>query len=247
MIAAGLLVRTATGRVPDAMKRFYYRVACRIAAIRVEVAGRAVDDGAVLFVANHISYVDIPAIGSHVDVNFVAKSDVATWPVFGLLAKLAGTVFVSRDRRQVATQHAELERLLAAGRALFLFPEGTSSEGRQVLAFNSSLLGIAGASDAIVQPVTVAYRDPRADYAWYGDMNLLPHLGHILGLPGVTVRLLFHPPVAGASFASRKALARHVHDVVADGLARLTADLPPLPPAATPPGDPVSANLGGRP
>jgi len=245
MIPAGLLVQTVRVAVPDGMKRLYYRVACRVAGIRVEVSGNAVRDRAVLFVANHVSYIDIPAIGTQVDVNFVAKAEVAGWPVFGLLAKLAGTVFVSRDRRQVAAQHAELERRLAAGGALFLFPEGTSSDGRQVLPFNSSLMGIAGAGSTLVQPVTVAYLDPRADYAWYADMTLLPHLGRILGLPGVTLRLLFHPPVDGAGFALRKELARQTQAVVADGLQQVVEQLPPLPADAASAGTAVAADLGG--
>lgn len=205
--------------LPGRFRRFCYARVCRIAGIRVRVSGRPLDGPGVLFAANHVSYIDIVALGAALDAHFVAKSEVARWPLFGHLARLSGSLFIDRDRRQALTQSSRLATHLSRGRRLCLFPEGTSSDGRQVLSFKSALFhGLTGAG-ACIQPVTVAYRnDPDARYAWHGEMTLVPHLLDILGRRGVEVELMFHPPVEPKAFASRKILARHVEQQVRAGL-----------------------------
>ena len=211
--------RVARREVPGAVKRFCYRVVCRIAGIGVRVIGQPSDAQGVLFAANHVSYVDIVAVGSRLDVRFVAKAEVADWPLFGLLAKLSGSVFVDRDRHRAQEQSGRISEFIGRGDRLFLFPEGTSSDGRQVLPFKSALFhGVAG-SDAVLQPVTLAYPDDAdARYAWYGEMTLVPHLLDILGLPGVVVEIVCHPTVRARDFPERKSLSRHVEDQVRAGM-----------------------------
>lgn len=204
---------------PGWFRRFCYRQVCRIAGVRVRVHGAPAKDAGVLYCANHVSYVDIVALGALLDTRFIAKSEVARWPLFGLLATLSGSLFIDRDRRQAQTQSSRIAAHLGRGDRLCLFPESTSSDGRQVLAFKSALFhGLTGDTFQI-QPVTIAYReDPQARYAWYADMTLVPHLLDILGRRGTTVDIRFHAPVAPRAFASRKVLARYVENQVRSGL-----------------------------
>lgn len=185
-----------------------------------------------LFVVNHASYLDILILGSLIDGCFVAKSEVAGWPGFGFLARIAQTVFVDRKRGGSAKERDQLSRRLKAGDALILFPEGTSNDGNRVLPFKSSLFAVAQlqAPDGAVlpvQPVSVAYtrldglpmgRAFRPFYAWYGDMSLAGHLFAALGLGRLTVEVIFHPCVSLADFGDRKALANHCHDVISNGV-----------------------------
>lgn len=216
----------------------WYRVCCRLAGISVRVTGAPMDtsadcDAPVLFVANHISYLDILVLGSLLRASFVAKSEVATWPIFGFLSKVQRTVFVDRRARDAANQRDVLFARLAAGDSLILFPEGTSGCGTHTLPFKSALFSVAEGDrrqwPLIVQPVSLAYtqvatmpmgRLMRPFFAWYGDMTLAPHLWRVLGLGKMTVDVVFHAPVNLSEFDSRKALAVHCQIMVARGAAR---------------------------
>ena len=139
-----------------------------------------------LLVTNHLSYLDILVISAITPAVFVAKSEVRGWPVFGWLAKIAGTVFVERNRRtHVGLVNREIEAALAEGMLVVVFPEGTSSNGEQVLPFRSPLLepGIAGAP-----PLAVGYLhyelddgDARNDVCYWGDHLFFSHLLRLLG------------------------------------------------------------------
>ncbi len=195
----------------------------------------------VLFVANHTSYFDIILLGSLLQASFVAKKDVAGWPIFGFLARIARTAFIDRNPRASATERNQLRERLAQGDSLILFPEGTSNDGNGVLQFKSALFSIAetlGAGDEplMVQPVSLAYtrldgrplgRAFRPFYAWYGDMTLGGHLFAALGLGTATVEVLFHPPVSLRTFNNRKDLALHCQAVVARGVVGSLAGRPP--------------------
>ncbi|MCR6629631.1 MAG: 1-acyl-sn-glycerol-3-phosphate acyltransferase [Magnetospirillum sp.] len=213
--------------------RGYFRVCCRLIGFQVKPRGAPQATAKpVLYVANHASYLDIIILGSLLDGCFVAKSEVAGWPGFGFLARIAQTVFVDRKRGRTAKERDQLGARLAAGDSLILFPEGTSNDGNRVLPFKSSLFAVAqmsagGGAPLPVQPVSVAYtrldgqaigRALRPYYAWYGDMTLAGHLFAALGLGRLTVEVVFHPVVTVADFADRKALANHCHDVVAHGV-----------------------------
>ena len=216
----------------------WYRVSCRLAGISINTSGVPVDTSAgaaspVLFVANHISYLDIFVLGSLLRASFVAKSEVASWPVLGFLSKVQRTVFVDRRARYAANQRHALSARLAAGDSLILFPEGTSSCGTHTLPFKSALFSVAAHEGdhqpVIVQPVSLAYtrveampmgRLMRPFFAWYGDMTLAPHLWRVLGLGTITVDVTFHPPVTLQTFGSRKVLAAHCQSVIAEGAAK---------------------------
>lgn len=223
-----LLVRfglKAANRLP----LYYHRLCCRILGFRVIVLGQPSVQAGTLFVVNHGSYLDITLIGGVIEGGFVAKSEVADWPFFGLLAKLQRTVFVDRRIHSAHAQRDAMSERLAQGENLILFPEGTSSDGNRLLPFKSALFSAAALDNGLVpvQPVSVAYvaldgipmgRLFRAMVAWYGDMELLPHLWEFLGLGIVTVVIEFHSVATLAEMGSRKILSEHCHRVIAQGL-----------------------------
>lgn len=212
--------------------RLYHRMCCRILGFRIEVKGALSDRHPTLFVVNHVSYVDITILGALIKGSFVAKSEVAEWPLFGVLAKLQRTVFIERRVRSTAAQRGELTRRLAAGDDLILFPEGTSSDGSRVLPFKSALFsaveGKTGGDPVVVQPVSLAYvrlngmpmgRLYRPFFAWYGDMDMASHLWELLGLGVAGVSVEFHAPAMASAFPSRKALSAYCRSVIVDGVA----------------------------
>lgn len=240
-----LLVAIGWRRAAVAFPRFYHRCCVWILGFVVERHGEMTAHPSSLFVVNHCSYLDITLLGATIPGSFVAKAEVAGWPLFGWLAKLQRTVFVERERRtSAAAQRDEVGRRLEAGDSLILFPEGTSSDGNRILPFKSALFSVAerriDGRPLTVQPVTIAYvrldgmpigHALRPLFAWYGDMDMASHMWRAAGLGDCTVSIEFHPPVTIEAFGSRKALAEHCRRVVADGMTRAIAgrwpDAPP--------------------
>ncbi len=180
-------------------------------------------------VANHASWLDIFALNARKRIYFVAKSEVAGWPGIGWLARATGTVFIKRDRADVAAQIGIFKDRLAAGHRLLFFPEGTSTDGLQVLPFKPTLFGAffdSQIKDALqMQAVTVNYSAPAgADarfYGWWGDMDFAPHLLSTLAAKRQGgVHVIYHPPVAVADYANRKVLAKAMEDTVRAGLSQ---------------------------
>ena len=177
--------------------------------MRIRVEGYPVVDRPILFVANHVSYLDIPILGCWLDTVFVAKREVAGWPGFGTLARLGRTVFVTRKRQDAATDCHALSRVLLDGRPAILFPEGTSTNGLDVLPFRSTLFEVAYACTpdgrVDVQPVTLSYTRAEdggpSPLAWYGNHDFLSHLLRAFTLPATEVHIRFHPPLRARRFA----------------------------------------------
>jgi 1-acyl-sn-glycerol-3-phosphate acyltransferase len=256
--AAALRLRL---RAAETIPIFYHRIVCRIMGVRVVTVGTLSTARPTLWVSNHLSYLDIEVLGSLLRGSFVAKSEVAGWPLFGMLAKLQRTVFVDRKVGSTHAQRDSLQSRLEAGDSLILFPEGTSSDGNRTLPFKSALFAVAGLRVAdrplTVQPVSLACtaldgipigRRRRPLYAWYGDMDLAPHLWSAACQGGMTVTVVFHDPVTIESIGSRKALADHCWRRVALGLAAANAGrletlaLPSGPGAA----EPDAADAGAK-
>lgn len=215
-------------RVP----RWYHRRVTRILGIEIEVLGRPSTAHPTLYAANHASYLDITALGAVLQCSFVAKSEIADWPGFGLLAKLQRSVFVDRRRGSTGAHRDEMMQRLEDGDDLVLFPEGTSADGTFVLPFKSALFSVAErrphGRPLPVQPVSIAYtrldgvpigRYLRPFFAWYGDMDLGSHIPQALGMGDLTVVIEFHDPVSLDDFGSRKALAAHCEATVSRGVA----------------------------
>jgi 1-acyl-sn-glycerol-3-phosphate acyltransferase len=233
----------------------YHKFLCKLFGIRVTAIGQPVEGQGVLIVANHTSYFDILVFSSVAQVSFVARADVINWPLFGTLAKLQETVFVERARRsQTGEARDQIRDRLLAGDTLVLFPEGTSDDGNCVLPFKSALMGAVEAKIGTdekgterhvpVQPVSISYvglhglpmgRENRPLFAWYGDMELVPHLWEALKAGPLDVVVEFHPPMTVDTAGGRKALAVAAETVVRHGqmraLAGLTGRQPVSPPA----------------
>ena len=218
--------------VPPRYARFWHGICLKIVGIEVTVRGAPISHGSAMLVSNHVSYLDIIILGSCTLGSFVSKAEVRDWPLFGLLAKQQRTVFIERKRSAAKEQRAMLESRIRSGDRLILFPEGTTSDGQRTLTFKTSLFDIAsieGADGKVVpvQPVTLAYthldgiplgRWLRPLYAWYGDMELTPHMLQWMGFGRLDVEVTFHEPVSQADFDSRKHLAEYCEQRVADGL-----------------------------
>jgi 1-acyl-sn-glycerol-3-phosphate acyltransferase len=231
----------------DTLPVQYARALCKLFGIRIETFGRPCREHGVLLAANHTSYLDMPVLAAVIPVAFVAKSEVAKWPVFGTLSHLARTVFIERERRSKAgLQRDRIRERLEQGGTIVLFPEGTSSDGNRVLPFKSALLSAADAMvlendgskrRVLVQPVSVAYtrlhgiplgRELRPYFAWYGDMELVPHLWESFCLGPVDVMVHYHPPLTVDQFPSRKELTAECERLVAEGVAHALAGRPGL-------------------
>ncbi len=201
---------------------------CRFFGIRIEVCGEPCS-GSTLFIANHISYLDIPATGSVLSASFVAKKEVAGWPVFGALAQLQQTAFIDRNPKTARHGINSVAAMLERGKSIILFAEGTSTDGRQVLPFKSSLLSTVlhengGSRNVRIQPLTIcllnaATQEEIDRYAWYKpETELAPHLWEFAKGHGATIRLIFHEPLDPSWFSDRKALAAACHGSVIHGL-----------------------------
>lgn len=222
-------------------RRWYYRILCRIIGLRVIARGVRSTERPHLVVSNHISYFDIVAIGSLVAGDFIAKADIAKWPVFGIMAKAGRSVFIDRSRHATTEARDQIQERLDDGDTLIMFPESTSGDGNIMKPFKSALFTVAerhvtdkaGRSQMItVQPVSIAYTRLnglplgvgwRPFVAWYGDMEMASHLWFLSKLGELTVEVTFHPPVSRADFANRKALAAHCDQVVRREMANLLA------------------------
>ena len=182
------------------MPLWYHRRCCRLLGFRVEASGRKSTAHPTLYASNHVSYIDIMVLGSLIEGSFVAKAEVASWPLYGWLAKLQRSVFVERRGRAALAHRDEMSGRLERGDDLILFPEGTSSDGNRVLPFKSALFSVAEqrprGEALLVQPISIAYtkldgmpmgRYLRPLFAWYGDMDMGGHLWHSVGLGQVTV------------------------------------------------------------
>ncbi len=231
-IGVHFLFRLFRHRDPLIVPRVWHRGCCVLVGIERRVTGTADEKRPLLFVSNHVSYLDILVLGSVLKGSFIAKAEVARWPIIGALSRLHRTAFIERKALRAAAQRDALENRLAAGDSLILFPEGTSGCGTHIRPFKSSLFSVAGSlrSDIIttVQPVSIAYtringvptgRSFGPFCAWYGDMTLAPHFWRFLGLGRTVVEVILHPAVSLDDFGSRKALATYCEKTIAQTVA----------------------------
>lgn len=189
----------------------------RICGIRIVIRGEPPLRGAGLWVANHVSWLDIFVLNSVRQTVFVAKRELRRWPVLGWLIAGAGTVFVDRSQRHAVKLASDaMQARFARGEVIGLFPEGTTSPGRTVLPFYASLLEPALAARVPVQAVALLYthHGRRSALAAYtGNDNLLANLWRVLGTPGLAVEAVFLETVAtdGADM-TRHSLSHLLHD-----------------------------------
>lgn len=178
--------------------RWWMRYACRLVGLHINQYGTPVNHN-VLLVSNHISFLDILAISSVIPVRFLAKHDIRGWPAIGYLAALSGSLFIERGRRHQLRQSLKtLRRCLDQPVPVLIFPEGTTSDGEQVLSFHSGLFQAAIDRQVPVQALTLHYRHrDRSDRlaAYIDNDNFLMNLLRLMGRATTEVHLSFAPPV----------------------------------------------------
>lgn len=232
------------GRPKVAFARFYWMLFSRFLGVHVRVIGDVTGGSPgrpVVFVSNHCSWIDIPILGGVLDGCFVAKGEIARWPVVSAIARLGRSVFVTRQRGSTRQELDTMRGRLSQGDSLVLFPEGTSSDGSRVLPFRSTFFAVADQQEGlapIIQPVSIVYdrlgglpagRASRPVFAWYGDMDIASHFWRLAQHTGLRATVLLHAPVDPARFTDRKALAQAVWQTVADGAAALRQNRPARP------------------
>jgi 1-acyl-sn-glycerol-3-phosphate acyltransferase len=198
----------------DVLHRWSQRTLRRM-GIRVEVTGSPAAAG--LIASNHLSYLDILVYSSITPCAFVAKREVRAWPAVGWIATLAGTIYVDRSRpSETHAVQPEIQSALAAGLRLFLFPEGTSSDGSRVLPFHSSLFQPAVDLQVPISAASIEYAIPdgcaAAEACYFGTMKLFPHLVNLLGKHSVIARVNFSS--SSFLFTDRKQASLKMHQEV---------------------------------
>lgn len=202
-LALGAFVLPALRRVPPArgesFTRWWYGRACRVLRLRVRRRGAPTPMPA-LYAANHVSWLEVLALGSVAPMAFVAKSEVSRWPLIGSLAGAAGALFLRRGSARAAAGAVDQAVLrLAGGTSVCVFPEGTSTSGGDVLPFKASLFEAAARLGCEIQPVAVSYPVERGGAAapFVGDDEFLPHLLRVLAEEEIVVELSFAAPLQG--------------------------------------------------
>jgi 1-acyl-sn-glycerol-3-phosphate acyltransferase len=243
MVLQFVLLRTP-GRGAEKFALVYWLGVRRILGLRLTVRGERATGRPVLFVANHCSWIDIVALGSVLPGCFVSKADVAEWPAVGWVAKLGRTVFVSRDKATMVAERDEMNRRLARGDNIILFPEGTTSDGTRILPFQSGFLAMAAApSRPEIQVVTIVYdgleglpvrRRDRPEISWYGDMDMATHFPVIGRRRSFHATLVMDPPIAAGTFGNRKLLAGAIAARLTENAAMLRQGREVLPRAVLP-------------
>ncbi|WP_148861905.1 lysophospholipid acyltransferase family protein [Marinobacter fonticola] len=216
--ATELLTRRKLDRTPFAC--FCFGLASRCLGFQVNLRG-AKPKGTVLLVSNHISWSDIPILGSVVPLRFLSKIEVRSWPVIGWLAQQAGTLFIRRGGGQARTTREQIANTLRNGQSVLVFPEGTTTLGITVLPFHSRLLAAAADAKVPIQPISIGYRrNDRPDHLapFIGDDPFERHLIRVLREPAVCVDIILHEPVAMTAEDDLQAVAQRLRESVQKGL-----------------------------
>ena len=217
-----VLVRTLARRLLDVL------------AVRVRVTGAVLPTrGPLLVVANHVSWLDPYAINAVLAARFVAKSEVAGWPVIGTIARGFESFFIVRGSvRDAARTKDRIARALDAGQRVAVFPEGTTTDGTRVARFHPALLQAAIDAGAPVQPIAIRYTDaagvPSRAPVFVDDMTLAGSLGRVLATPELHAHLSVGPAIPAAGW-SRRELAWLTRRCVANALGLDDQAQPPRP------------------
>lgn len=201
--------------------------------IKLKIVGTPSTNKQTLFLSNHLSYLDIPALSSIIKASFVAKSEVGTWPLAGFLASLQQTAYIQRKRSKIMDEKNSLQGRVDAGESLVIFPEGTSTSGYDALPFKSSLFMLAlgeNRENLHIQPISIRLvdvdgkvpqtKDERDIYAWPRDVDIdmHHHLWRFAKTKGATLEITFHTPLEAKNYDNRKVLAQECHEIVNKGL-----------------------------
>jgi 1-acyl-sn-glycerol-3-phosphate acyltransferase len=250
-----LSLRFGRGRLAAHIPVLFHRLFLRLFSVRVTQSGSPPPPGEpALVLSNHVSWLDIVALGSLRPLSFVAKSEIEGWPLIGTLAKLQRTVFIERAKRAAtASVNATVGERLVNGDLIVLFAEGTTGDGLRLLPFRSSLVGAAraalsaetgGLARIRLQPLALAYprrnglpvtRAERPEIAWYGDMDLAPHLALFAKRGPIDVHVNWGAPIAFEPATDRKRATAQAEAAVRQGLREIRLGGPPSRPVPAAP------------
>lgn len=209
---------------------WWLRRMTRLCNLDITVDGQPVEEGA-LWISNHVSWMDIPVIGSVRVVKFLSKAEVADWPLIGQLARAAGTLFIRRGSGDSGRVSTEIAAEMRAGRRVLFFPEGTTTDGFTVKRFFSKLFVAAADTNCLIQPVVLCYQHedgtlhPLAPFI--GEDEMGAHLMQMLN--GERIQVVLHfLPAERADGRDATALAQHFESTMRQALVKLHgAELPP--------------------
>lgn len=204
-------------------RRFFFKFLLKMAGIKLEIQGQLKKGKKVVYVANHISYMDVLALGAKIPGSFVAKNEVGKWPLINFVSVATRTLLIARITKFPFSELCSFKRKIYRGENVIFFPEGTTSEGSSILKFKSSLFRIAEEANENniinIQPISLAYTkingertnyNTRKKLAWYGDAEFVPHLWEMFKTPRMTISLFFHPALTYRKPASRKLVTQEV-------------------------------------
>lgn len=209
----------------------WHKIATSLVGVRIHVTGNIPTKRPMMIVSNHISWMDIPVLGSVMELSFIAKSEVNEMPGANLLSRLQRTIYVVRDQKRKAGQQAqEITQRMLDGDAVVLFGEGTTHDGNRIGTFKSALLGAAqfalkdeAVESVLIQPVSIAYsklhgmpmgRYTRAKAAWYGDMTLGSHAVNIIMQGAWDVEVIFGDPIVFDEQSNRRNVTKEIQSQV---------------------------------
>jgi 1-acyl-sn-glycerol-3-phosphate acyltransferase len=202
----------------DAIKIIWLRWFSAIVKLRIVKRG-AIPSQPVLLASNHISWLDIIVLGQFLPGCFVAKNDISRWPVIGFLSRQAGTIFIRRgDKKQILETAEKMAWVLKQNGSIFAFPEGTTTNGDEVLGFHASLFQPALLTKSAIQPVALQYSGAAKEMAPYiGEDIFVPHLLQILTLDKIEVTLSFLPLIDNWE-TNRNAVSAETRKMISEAL-----------------------------
>ncbi len=224
LILLKTFLQTFTKRISQKLVQIFHKLVLWFININVEVIGnRNLKNVPTLYVSNHLSYLDIPVLGSTINGRFIAKNEISNWPILGYLSKVGNTIFINRNLSFLKTNKSIIFDYISKGDNIILFPEGTTSDGIRVLRFKSSLLTSLEQKNIYIQPIIINYesingmplnRWLKPIIAWYGDMDLKPHLINILKLFSIKAKIIILPALNGRNFTNRKDMTSTLHHAI---------------------------------
>ncbi len=228
-----LFITRGQGKAAYILPRLWHALVSLIFGIKITWIGKPQDNTQTVYISNHVSYLDIPALGGKILASFVAKSEVAGWGGFGYLSTLQQTAFLNRQRSAVKKEAGNLQTMLEDGKSLIIFAEATSTDGTNVEPFKSSLFSLfydGGFGHIQIQPVSLRLDnvddaepqnyDERIIYAWPRelDMEMPDHLWRFAKSKGAQLTITFHDPIHAKDHENRKTLAKTCHNIVSKGI-----------------------------
>lgn len=204
-----------------AVVRWWHGRLCRALGVQVRVSGMAAEH--CLLVANHVSWLDIPVLGAQAQIGFLSKAEVRRWPLVGWMSAVAGTLFIERGANQASTVSAQIAGAIARGRTLVIFPEGTTSDGRQVRRFHPRLFAAAQQPGLRVQPVAIAYRRgedtaPDPEVPFVGEDTLIANLWRVIRHSDLVAQVYFLSPLEPWKGEDRRGFAERARRGILEAL-----------------------------